>query len=142
MSDPADDRAAWNVTTLIVMLIGAVVLVVCAVQAWNTATFLSTATRADGVVISASGHPTIRFTSAGGERVEFVQNGGLSRDVGAHVPVVYDPAAPARTACADTFFALWSGALWGLPAGFGFLVLPLFGVRFERSGAYGASLKR
>ncbi len=135
-------RPAWNAATVVGMLIGAATLAWCATQAWQTTAFLARASRADGVVVRSSGHPTIRFATAPGHDVEFVQNGGLDRDAGDHVPVLYDAAAPADSARAGTFFAVWGSTLWGLPMGIGFLVLPLFGARFVATGRHGNALKR
>jgi hypothetical protein len=135
-------KPEWNFRTLFGMIIGACILVWCTRQAWLTAMFLSHAQHATGVIVSAEGHPTIRFETARGQRIEFVQNGGVSRPAGTELPVLYDANAPAATARAATFFALWGDALWGLPSGLGFLILPLFGARLETRGRFGNRLGR
>ncbi|WP_423370648.1 DUF3592 domain-containing protein [Burkholderia sp. LMG 32019] len=145
MTAPSTDRPAkpaMNIATVIAMIIGAAVLAFCAVQAYRTTIFLSHASRAPGVIVKSSGHPTIRFETAQGQRIEFVQNGGMDGPPGTAVPVLYDAAEPAETARAATFLAIWGGVLWGLPAGIGFLVLPLFGVRFVLTGRYGNAISR
>ncbi|NTX18862.1 MULTISPECIES: DUF3592 domain-containing protein [Burkholderia] len=135
-------KPAMNIATVIAMIIGAAVLAFCVVQAYRTMVFLSHASRAPGVVVKSSGHPTIRFETAQGQRIEFVQNGGMDGPPGTVVQVAYDPAAPAETARAATFLAIWGDVLWGLPAGLGFLVLPLFGARFVLTGRYGNAISR
>ncbi|NLA18598.1 DUF3592 domain-containing protein [Burkholderia cepacia] len=101
-----------NIATVIAMIIGAAVLAFCIVQAYRTTVFLSHASRAPGVVVKSSGHPTIRFETAQGQRIEFVQNGGMDGPPGTVVQVAYDPAAPAETARAATFLAIWGDVLW------------------------------
>lgn len=101
------------------------------------AAFLSRASRATGTIVDPAAHPRIRFTAADGRVVEFVQNGFVSRPLGAAVPVAYDPADPGGTARAATVWATWALALWPLPVGLGFTLLPLLGYRASwRPGRY------
>jgi hypothetical protein len=111
---------AWNAATVLMMAVGCVVLIYIAWHTFQTAAFLHHATRVTGVVVDPAGHPTIRFSTADGVPVEFVQNGFISRPRGAAVPVAYDMHNPAVTARAA-----------------GFTLLPLFGVRARfRPGRY------
>ncbi|SDG09486.1 Protein of unknown function [Paraburkholderia phenazinium] len=121
----------WNVATVLMMIMGFVVLTYITWHTCHTAVFLRHATRVTGVIIDPAGHPTIRFSTANGVQVEFVQNGFISRPRGAAVPVAYDPRNPAMTAQAATFWANWGESLWSLPMGLGFTLLPLFGVRAQ-----------
>lgn len=114
-----------------IVVAGACVLLFCAFQARRTARFLAHATRTMGVITEATAHPRIGFKVADGISVEFVQNGFVSRPQGSAVPVAYDPANPASTAVVATFWPLWGAALWGLPAGLGFTLLPLAGATFS-----------
>ncbi len=109
--------------------IGLAALAYTAWQVAETAHFLSRAARAEGTVAEASPHPLIRFETAEGVPVRFRQNGFVSRPEGASVPVAYDPRDPAGTARAATFWPTWGTALWMLPAGLGFTILPLLGAR-------------
>ena len=86
-------------------------------QAWQLGTLLHHAVHATGHVLVADAHPTIRFTDGGGNVVDFVQNGFISRPVGAAVPVIFDPLDPSATAQAATYWTTWGTALWMLPAG-------------------------
>ncbi|MGF6240806.1 hypothetical protein P3T42_002557 [Paraburkholderia sp. GAS38] len=127
----------WNAATILMMLMGCVVLTYIAWHTFQTAAFLHHATRVAGVVVDPAGHPRIRFSTADGVPVEFVQNGFISRPRGAAVPVAYDPHNPAMTAQAATFWANWGESLWLLPMGLGFTLLPLFGARARfRPGRY------
>ncbi|WP_407569887.1 DUF3592 domain-containing protein [Deinococcus altitudinis] len=109
------------------MIIGACALVGSGVQVWQTMHFLSQATSTQGLVVRASGHPVIRFSTMAGTPVQFVQNGFLARELGASVRVVYSAHDPAGSARAATFWTLWGSALWLLPMGLGFTFLPLLG---------------
>lgn len=77
--------------------------------------FLTHATRVDGMVVDARPHPTIRFTGARGEVIEFSQNGGLSAPPGTAVPVAFNAASPASTARVALFWPLWSETVMLLP---------------------------
>ena len=114
--------------TVLLMAVGCVALGTSAWEGWRTATFLGRASRAEGVIVDAAPHPRVRFAVAG-RPVEFVQNGFLSRPLGSAVPVAYDDTDPAGTAEATTFWACWGSALFPLPMGLGFTLLPLFGFR-------------
>ena len=123
--------------TLLLMAVGVCALAYTGWQGWHMATFLHRATRTVGTIVDPSSHPRIRFTTAGGTAVEFVQNGFVSRPLGAAVPVAYMPEDPAGTAQAATIWTTWVTALWLLPMGLGFTLLPLFGAEAEwRPGRY------
>jgi hypothetical protein len=116
-------RAAATVAAVL----GWALLGLTAWQAANTALFLSRATRATGVVEDPAPHPVIRFALPDGTAVRFRQNGLVFRPAGAAVPVAYEPRHPAATARAASFWPLWGTALWLLPAGLGFVLLPRLG---------------
>ena len=109
--------------------IGCAALVFTAVQGYSLVVFLGHAVHVAGTIADPTPHPRIRFTTKDGAVVEFTQNGFVSRPLGAAVPVAYDPRDPAGTAQAATFWTTWGTALWLLPAGLGFTLLPLFGAR-------------
>lgn len=99
------------------------------VEGHRTAAFMAGAAHAAGTIANDDAHPLIRFTTGDGTPVTFRQNGGISRAVGAVVPVAYDPADPAGTAQADTLLAAW-GEVMGLAwIGLGFSLFPFFGAR-------------
>ena len=75
-----------------VAFIGCCTLLLCAFQGLRTTRFLNHATRTSGIIAEAAAHPRIRFETAEGTVVEFVQNGFVSRPQGSRVPVAYDPA--------------------------------------------------
>jgi hypothetical protein len=124
-----------NLATVIMMIIGVAALATAGVMAVQTVLFLSHAARTTGMVSDPRQHPKIRFTTAGGTAVEFVQNGWVSRPAGAPVPVAYDPRDPAGTAQVATVWACWGLPLWLLPMGLGFTLLPLFGFQAEFRGS-------
>ena len=114
-----------------IAFIGCCTLLLCAFQGSRTTRFLNHATRTSGIIAEAAAHPRIRFETAEGTVVDFVQNGFVSRPQGSMVPVAYDPANPAGTAMVATFWPLWGSALWALPVGLGFTLLPLAGATFQ-----------
>ena len=85
------------------------------------------ARRGDPAATESGAHPDIEFRDGNGRPIHYNQNGMGSRRVGTPIPVLYDPADPAGTAVADTFWQIWpdvlfpfwiaigfsSGALWG-----------------------------
>jgi hypothetical protein len=79
------------------------------------------------VVEDPAPHPVIRFETTAGTTVRFRQNGFVARPAGAAVPVAYDPRDPAGSARAAGFWPNWGTALWLLPAGLGFTLLPMLG---------------
>ena len=101
----------------IVRTVGASCMLVSAVLLVRTASFLHHASRADGVIVAASPHPSVRFSNSTGHQTEFVQNGFVSRPLGSTVPVAYDPRDPAQTARVVTFWTTWGSAAWLLPFG-------------------------
>jgi hypothetical protein len=128
--------AKWNASTILMLILGFGVLTVDAWQSYRTVTFLHHATHVTGVISDPTPHPRIRFTTPDRGTFEFVQNGFVSRPLGASVPVVYNSADPAGTAHAATFGAIWGPVLWLLPMGLGFTLLPFFGVRWQPRGAH------
>jgi len=122
---------------VLVATVGVLVLTWAGMQAWQTLSLLTRGQRAHGVIVENSGHPLIRFTTAGGATIRFVQNGGATGDPGSAMAVVYDPRDPAGTAHADTFFALWGDVLGALPMGLGCLAVVLLGGEIRRTGRYG-----
>ncbi len=116
-----------NSAALMLVIVGVGALIATGVQLTQTARFLTHATWTQGTVLRASAHPVIRFSTEAGTSVQFTQNGFLTRPVGAQVRVVYAVGDPAGTARAATFWTIWGAALWWLPMGLGFTVLPLMG---------------
>lgn len=114
---------------MILVLVGCGALASTAWQGYRTAVFLAHAVHAVGAIVNPAPHPRIRFATAEGVPVEFVQNGFVSRPLGAAVPVAYDPRDPAGTVQAATFWTTWGNSLWLLPMGLGFTLFPFFGVR-------------
>ncbi len=125
---PAPSRR-WNTATVVLWLVGVGVLVAAVVDGRRTADFLDRATRVVGTIADPQDHPRIRFMTADGTAVEFTQNGGVSRPLGASVPVAYLADDTAGTARADTFWAEWSDVLGLLWIGYAFTVPPFFGCR-------------
>ena len=87
----------------------------------------------DGAAV-ASAHPTIEFTTAAGKRVQYRQNSMGERPVGARVPLLYHPAAPADTAVARDFWQFWAPPLVPVWIGFSFVGLILAGAKVEFLG--------
>lgn len=115
----------------VVTLLGWAALALTGAQVMHTAHFLRQALRTSGVVVEASAHPRVRFTTAGGRPVEFIQNGFLTRPRGSRVDVGYLAQDPRGSARALTFWTTWGVALWSLPMGLGFTLLPLLGHQAE-----------
>ncbi len=126
-ADPA--QPPWNGATVLLWLVGCGVLAGALVDGHRTADFLRRADHTMGTIADPQDHPRIRFTTAGGTEVEFIQNGDISRALGATVPVAYLAADPAGTARADTFWANWSDVLGLLWIGSGFTLFPFYGLR-------------
>ncbi len=118
-----------NAATVLLWLVGWGFLATGLVAGHRTADFLRRADHTTGTIADAMGHPRIRFTTAGGAAVAFRQNGGISRALGAAVPVAYLATDPAGTARADTFWANWSGVLDLLWIGGCFILFPFYGLR-------------
>ena len=113
----------------------------------NTASFLTNAIKAEGVVVnlvasrssdSTTYRPTVRFKTIEGSMVEFTSSTGsnpASYSRGEKVTVLYLPQQPDE-ARIDSFFSLWGGAtiVGGLGSvffliGFGMII---YGVRKQR----------
>ena len=117
-------------------VIGAVLLAIVLWQAFDVASFLAHADRANGVIVDDQPHPTIQFARPDGQLVRFTQNGFVSRPPGSPIEVAYDPADPAGTAVADSLFPMWWTVLWPMPGMLLFLGTALAGhkLRFYRRG--------
>jgi hypothetical protein len=118
-------------------VVGAGMLAVAAVSAWNTQGFLAHATRGDGVVVALEGGetlaPVVEFTARDGTPVRFrtgMSSSPPDYSVGDPVGVLYDEAAP-DDARIDAFMHLWflatlmlgMGSIFGA-VGFFLLYLP------------------
>ncbi|HEY0202592.1 MAG TPA: DUF3592 domain-containing protein [Acetobacteraceae bacterium] len=122
-------RRPWNAATILLWVVGWCAMAGAMAQGHQTAAFMARAARAEGTIANDDAHPLIRFTIDDGRVVTFRQNGGISRAVGAAVPVAYDPADPAGSAQASTVLSAW-GEVMGLAwIGLGFTLFPFFGVR-------------
>ena len=122
-------RRPWNAPTVLLWLVGWCAVAGAMAHGHRTAAFMARAAHATGTIANDDAHPLIRFTTGDGTTVTFRQNGGISRAVGAAVPVAYDPADPAGTAEADTIFAAWGEVVGFSWIGLGFTLFPFFGVR-------------
>ena len=91
-------------------VVGLAVLIFCGVWLVQTRSFVRSAQAASGVVVSLNAggsHPQVRFTTAAGLTLDYPQNGLIfGYAVGDAVPVLYDPNRP-RSACINSFAALW-----------------------------------
>ena len=122
-------RLPWNAATVLLWAVGWCAMAGTVVQGHRTGALLARGDHAAGTIANDDAHPLIRFTTGDGTVVTFRQNGGISRAVGAAVPVAYDPADPAGTAQADTLFAAWSEVMGLAWIGLGFTLFPFFGMR-------------
>ena len=121
------------------IVIGVGALLVGTWQTIETVRFLHRAVNATGRVVLAPGetgdmagaHPTIEFIGPGGKPVRYAQNGMGGRKVGTRIPLLYDPAAPATTATATSFWQFWFPLLLPFWLALGFIGLPLIGVEME-----------
>jgi len=88
-----------------------------------------------GVVGETSGaHPIVEFAGSGGGVVRYRQNGMGERPVGSAVPLLYDPAAPADTAIARSFWTRWGATGAAFATGLAFVAVALAGGGFALSG--------
>jgi len=126
-----DRSQSGTVATVALFVVGLVALGAAGWQGYATATFLGRSSRTLGEVTTSSTHPVIQFVPEGGTMTAFRQKGFLARPDGAVVPVAYERHDPAGTARAATFWALWGEAIFPLPMGLAFTLLPLFGARAE-----------
>jgi Protein of unknown function (DUF3592) len=115
----------------------------------DAARFVRGAERTTGTVIDLDArtsdgdlvyYPMVRFTTAGGRRVEFTSSSGSSSppDVGDRVEVLYDPDDP-QDAQLSGFFSLW---LWPIVlggVGIGFAAAGLF---YPRTGPFARRRRR
>ncbi|MGI4796212.1 MAG: DUF3592 domain-containing protein [Janthinobacterium lividum] len=108
---------------------GAGLLVAAYLLASSIMSFRTGATRAEGTVtaLSAGGsHPVIRFTTADGSAFSFSSNGLIfGYRAGDRVAVLYDKAAPQRSAALDAVGSLYFFPLMLGLIGASFIVVPL-----------------
>ncbi|RYY10326.1 MAG: hypothetical protein EON55_16590 [Alphaproteobacteria bacterium] len=128
MLAPAE-AARWNGATILLWLVGLAALGGAVVQGYRTASFLAGCVRVTGTIADPQSHPIIEFTAHDGVTVRFRQNGSVSREQGATVPVAYQTRDPAGTARADTFWTEWGEVLGFAWIGLGFTLAPFFGFR-------------
>lgn len=109
-------------------VIGIGLLVIAAVTGMAKRSFARNAARAQGVVVrlnAGGSHPEIEFADVSGQRISYPQGGLIfGYRPGDKVNVLYLPNDPRRTACLDTF-----GALWFVPS-----LLAIMGVLFVIAG--------
>ena len=129
-------RGSLTWSNLLIVIASISMLVVSGSQAWRTSQFLHRAERTKGLIVDASSHPRIRFTTVDGRAIEFVQNGFLTRPLNADVSVAYLLANPEQSATAAYFWPLWGSAVWPLVPGLGLLTLALTGAIFGASGRW------
>ncbi len=129
MRPPNPPSRPWNAATVLLWLVGCGVLAGALLDGHWTADFLRRADHTTGTIADPQDHPRIRFTTSRGTVIEFTQNGGISRALGAAVPVDYLAADPAGTARADTFWANWSDVVGMLWIGSSFTLFPFYGMR-------------
>ena len=126
------------------LVIGTVAAAVGLWQCYNALQLVRHGSAAIGTVIAdgsgapvASAHPEIEFSTPQGVRVRYRQNGMGERPVGARIPLLYHPAAPAETATARSFWQLWVPPLVPLWIGVGFIGSILMGAQVHvRGGRY------
>lgn len=117
------------------LIVGVVMIAICAYCGSNTASFVSHATQALGVVVKLNAgpsHPEVEFTDKNGQRVSYPQGGFVSaRRPGDSVRVLYLPDDPAGSATVDDFGALWFATL--ITGGLGSLFIAIGVVTVRKS---------
>ncbi|OWP51089.1 DUF3592 domain-containing protein [Pseudomonas nitroreducens] len=135
MSEPSVSRPAEVMRGLLFGVIGLVCLAIVAYEVVDRVQFLRNARVADGQVesLNAGGsHPQVAFTTDGGQRISYPQNGLIfGYQQGQSVRVLYLPERAQASAIVDDF-----GALWGMTA-----LLGLLGAAFAGVGLH-SLLKR
>jgi hypothetical protein len=120
---------SFVLTKLLFGLAGLMLLGAAGLFGYQAAIFRNHAARADGVVIglrAGGSHPTIQFHAAGGDAIKFDANGfifGYSK--GDAVRVLYDAAAPQRTAALAAVGSFWFWPISFSAIGLGFLAVLL-----------------
>jgi hypothetical protein len=111
--------------SILLTVVGAVLLLIAAYNAWNTFGFLRNATRVEGKVaaLNAGGsHPQIEFQTASGESVSYPQGGMIfGMKPGDVVTVLYLADRPKLSATIEAVGALWFSTI--LPGGLGAIFL-------------------
>ena len=101
--------------SVVITLVGVILLAIALYTAWNTFTFLRTATRAIGTVsaLNAGGsHPQIDFQTEAGQPVSYPQGGLIfGMKTGDTVTVLYSAADARATATIEAVGALWFGTI-------------------------------
>lgn len=111
------------------MAVGAVVLVMLALDIWSTYRFIARAARADGMVIelnAGAAHPQVRFHLPSGVKIEFPANGYISYRVGQKAKVLYLPDRPQQSSRLDDFGDLWMGKVFDGVLGLAFVAIGLY----------------
>lgn len=78
-------------------------------------------------------HPMVQFTTADGQVIRYRQNGYSAEAGHGRVPVIYNPADPARTATVKSFSTLWLPLV--MPLGLGAAMLGIAVASFIMKGA-------
>ncbi len=112
---------------LILLIAGICLLTFGTKEIIQVNSFVSNGEEADGVIIemrkgSTKYRPLVRFQTKQGVTYEFLPGNGSNPpmyEVGEHVPVIYNPAAPSY-AVINTFIEIWLGPL--IYAGVGLLL--------------------
>ncbi|MEI9985097.1 MAG: DUF3592 domain-containing protein [Aliidongia sp.] len=124
--------------SVVITLVGVILLAIALYTAWNTFTFLRTATRATGTIsaLNAGGsHPQIDFQTDAGQSVSYPQGGFIfGLKTGDTVTVLYSPADARATATIEAVGALWFATI--LTGGLG-AVFVLGGILWSRNAAGG-----
>lgn len=111
------------------LLAGLSLLIGGLIAGYKTLQFIKSSISVSGEVIalrSGKFHPTIKFTTAEGEAVEYFQNGIIKGyDVGEKVTVLYDPQK-VKEASVDSFIALWGVTIALLIGGLIFCIISVY----------------
>jgi hypothetical protein len=95
--------------------------------------FLRDASTADGLVVrlnAGGSHPQIEFTTTSGQSVSYPQGGLIfGNRIGDRVRVLYNSGDPIKTACVDSFGALWFAPIFLLALGILCVVLGLLSAK-------------
>jgi len=103
--------AVVQLKAFVPLLIGAGLVFAGTATALSKRSFTRAASVASGVVtrLNAGGsHPEIEFMTTSGTKVTYPQGGLIfGYRPGQQVRVLYDPQDPSKTACVDSFGAMW-----------------------------------
>ena len=121
-----------KLTSTLFPIIGAALLVGTVVSIPFKMHFINTASRSEGTVLKLNAgraHPSVQFTPASGDDVEFSGHGWIDYGVGDRVPVLYlkNPENPTGYDInIDTIGSLWFDQFAGIWLGIGFTLGGLF----------------